>query len=90
MPANIATERIASENAEVDHSADLPPGADDKDTPYGIHLEKVAQSEDNLVYNNIDEEPELHARTWVAVASVIMVYFVGVIALQAPPAVVSG
>jgi hypothetical protein len=43
---------------------------------------------DNLVYQNDDEEPELHARTWIAVACLFMLNYVQVFALQGPPAVV--
>lgn len=44
---------------------------------------------DNLVYDNVDVEPELHLRTYLALASVILLNYVQVIALQSPPAVVS-
>lgn len=44
---------------------------------------------DNLVYDNVDEEPELHLRTYLALTSVILLNYVQVIALQSPPAVVS-
>ena len=35
-----------------------------------------------------EEEPELHARTWIAVAAMFMVSFTGVLALNGPPTVV--
>jgi hypothetical protein len=52
------------------------------------HLEKVV-TEDNLVYDNVEEEPEIHMRTWIALASMFLLNLVQVFALQGPPAVVS-
>ncbi|KAJ6442541.1 siderophore iron transporter [Purpureocillium lavendulum] len=44
-------------------------------------------SELNLVYANVDEEPEIHIRTYVALAAMLMLNYVQVIALQGPPVV---
>lgn len=44
---------------------------------------------ENLVYENDDEEPEIHARTYLAVAAMFLLNTVQVVALQGPPAVVS-
>lgn len=46
-------------------------------------------SEVNLVYNDIDEEPEIHFRTYIAVAAMLILNYVQIIALQGPPVVVS-
>lgn len=43
----------------------------------------------NLFYNNVDEEPVIHLRTWIALASMFMMNFVQTFALQGPPSVVS-
>lgn len=51
-------------------------------------LEHVVSSENNLVYDEVDEEPELHARTWLAIAAMFLLNLVQVFALQGPPAVV--
>lgn len=48
----------------------------------------VTSSTGNLVYDNNDEEPELHARTWFAIAAMFFLNLVQVFALQGPPAVV--
>ena len=85
MVSNIASDSVQLEKPQVDHKADVSMSANDAQE---IHSEKGTQSEGDLVYDNAEEEPELHARTWLAVASVITVYFVGIIALQGPPAVV--
>lgn len=47
------------------------------------------QTEANLTYEYGDEEPEIHARTWIAVAAMCLLNFVQIIALQGPPVVVS-
>ncbi|KAK5693787.1 hypothetical protein LTR17_025025 [Elasticomyces elasticus] len=44
--------------------------------------------EANLIYDDVDEEPELHIRTYVALVSMFMLNLVQVFALQGPPAVV--
>lgn len=43
----------------------------------------------DLVYDNDEEEPELHARTWVALIVLFLLNYVQIIALQGPPTVVS-
>lgn len=53
------------------------------------HLETVLAPSTNLVYNHDDEEPELHARTYFAVAAMFLLNMVQVFALQGPPTVVS-
>lgn len=50
--------------------------------------EHVEITDENLHYENDEEEPELHARTYVAVFSVIVFTIAGLLALQGPPAVV--
>ena len=46
-------------------------------------------SESNLVYSNAEEEPEIHLRTYIALAAMLMLNYVQIIALQGPPVVVS-
>jgi hypothetical protein len=43
---------------------------------------------ENLVYNDTEEEPELHIRTYVALLAMFILNLVQVVALQGPPAVV--
>jgi hypothetical protein len=42
----------------------------------------------NLVYDDDNEEPELHVRTWIALAAMALLNFVVIFALLGPPAVV--
>lgn len=53
------------------------------------HLEMTANETSNLAYSQDDEEPELHARTYFAVAAMFVLNMVQVLALQGPPTVVS-
>ena len=62
--------------------------ASEKASPEGAHLEETVTREENLVYD-ADEEPELHARTYLALAAMFLLNLVQVFALQGPPAVVS-
>ncbi len=53
------------------------------------HLDRVlTSSTGNLVYDNNEEEPEIHARTWFALLAMFLLNLVQVFALQGPPAVV--
>lgn len=52
------------------------------------HLEMVTTQASNLVYDQDEEEPELHARTYFAVAAMFLLNMVQVLALQGPPTVV--
>ncbi len=61
----------------------------DKEWSHTEEAEQVTADTVDLVYDNADEEPELHARTYVAVAAIFILYLVQVMALQGPPAVVS-
>lgn len=45
--------------------------------------------DNELQYTDADEEPDLHARTWLAILSMFLLNLVQVFALQGPPAVVS-
>jgi hypothetical protein len=53
------------------------------------HFEQVPKSAADPVYDNDDEEPELHMRTYVALLAMFLLNLVQVFALQGPPAVVS-
>ncbi|OAQ58550.1 siderophore iron transporter [Pochonia chlamydosporia 170] len=53
------------------------------------HLEMTANETSNLAYSQDDEEPELHARTYFAVAAMFVLNMVQVLALQGPPTVLS-
>lgn len=53
------------------------------------HLEQAVTSSGNLVYDDNEEEPELHARTYFALLAMFFLNLVQVFALQGPPAVVS-
>lgn len=53
------------------------------------HLERVDTiAGANLVWDHTDEEPEIHARTYFALAAMFLLNLVQVFALQGPPAVV--
>ena len=51
-------------------------------------VDHVEHSGENLVYDDNDKEPELHARTYLALVAMFLLSFVQVVALQGPPAVV--
>ena len=78
------------QSVEREHTSN----ADEKNeiTSNANHLEKAETGSDrsgNLVYTDEDEEPEIHLRTWIAMASMILLLCVQNLSLQAPPAVVS-
>lgn len=53
------------------------------------HIEHDVDSQRNLMYENAEEEPQLTARTYVALLSMWLLNFVQVLALHGPSAVVS-
>ena len=56
--------------------------------PASLHLEEV-DVKPNLVYDIVDEEPDIHMRTWIALAAMLLLNLAQVFAVQGPPAVVS-
>jgi hypothetical protein len=53
------------------------------------HLETVATRDQNFVYDDSEHEPELHIRTYIAIASMFIFNLVCSVAVLSPPAVVS-
>ncbi|KAF2162595.1 hypothetical protein M409DRAFT_58019 [Zasmidium cellare ATCC 36951] len=76
-------------SATMDEKAQDVPASIAKDTADAKYDENVDNSQDNLVYDNAEEEPELHARTIVACMAMFLLNLVQVFALQGPPAVLS-
>ena len=72
---------------------------EEKERPNAAHQENIPadeqavkpddDSQGNLIYENDEEEPELHARTYVAFGAMFLLNLVQVFALQGPPAVVT-
>ena len=54
-----------------------------------MESESVPSQNANLVYDDDEEEPEIHARTYLALVAMFTLNLVQVFALQGPPAVVS-
>jgi hypothetical protein len=74
-------------------SQDVPASISEKNPPEAeINHSEATTTRDtqrtNLVYDDDDEEPELHARTWVALGAMALLNFVVIFALLGPPAVV--
>ena len=84
--SNIGGQRIGSGN-----EANAVPVETKIDSTFEKHIEDVDSNDDqnNLHYNESDQEPELHARTYVALFAMFVLNGVQVLALQGPPAVVS-
>jgi hypothetical protein len=61
---------------------------DEKSEPKGFSPPSPHDGDGVLEENVDEEEPELHARTWVAVAAMFLLNFIQVAALDGPPAVV--
>jgi hypothetical protein len=84
MSSDPSTEKIAS--SEI---GQVPSPPVEKNSHEAQHLEHAKTSSLNLEYNDDEKEPEIHARTYVALAAMFLLNFVQVVALQGPPAVVS-
>jgi hypothetical protein len=86
MSSDTTAGGVANPKAEQVHSPiDEKAFADEK------HTENILTSTEtaNLVYDDNDEEPELHTRTYFALLAMFFLNLVQVFALQGPPAVVS-
>lgn len=59
-----------------------------KDLPEPVRNEHVEHAGHRLTYVDEEEEPELHFRTYCAVAAMFLLNFVQVFALTGPPVVV--
>ena len=66
------------------------PKATGKDTSekHVDHVDHVPEVAGNLVYDENDEEPQLHFRTYFALLAMFLLNLVQTFALQGPPAVV--
>lgn len=60
----------------------------EKDAAGSTYVEQTAPEVRDLTYENPDEEPELHLKTYFAVAALFLLNFVQVFALTGPPVVV--
>ena len=69
-------------------TVEAAPHQDEKDARAERHVEQATR-EENLVYDYLDEEPELHLRTYIALLAMFLQNLVQVFALQGAPAVVS-
>ena len=77
------------EQSSIEHSAERDNVSRVDSNSIG-NIEKATVSpSQNLVYDAVDEEPQIHLRTWIALASMFLMNFVQTFALQGPPAVVS-
>ena len=89
---------MATTNVTEHHdSVQYAPNSTDPKNATSVDNEKVIEQhehipgsgEKSLVYADDDQEPELHVRTWIAVAAMIVLNFVILVALQGPPTGVS-
>lgn len=72
--------------SKIDGTVSSVNGKHDAEEKY---LERTHALDGNLVYADEEQEPELHARTYVAVASMFLLNLVQLVALQGPPALLS-
>lgn len=63
-------------------------GATAKPEKDSLEVEEIEEST-NLVYEEVEEVPELHMRTWIALAWMFLLNLVQLITLQGIPAVIS-
>ena len=74
----------------VDSSGDSPQAGDEKKEPpmSEEYIERVNVDLENLVYEDAEHEPDLHLRTWIALAAMWLYNLAIVFALNSPSAVV--
>lgn len=84
-PKSISAARMES---TINGVPDCPPGGNEKDDFETIHTEETATCAGNLIHDDDNQEPELHLRTYIALAAMFFLNVVQTIALQGPSAVV--
>lgn len=67
MPGNFATQNSMTKHLHSPMSLDSKVAVETK--------EDIETSTGNLEYNNDDEEPEIHFRTWIAIAALCVSAF---------------
>lgn len=70
---------------EISQEPATPAQMEEKGIPTEDRVEEVKQPESNITYNEVDEEPSLHVRTYIALAAMFMLNLVQLVALQGPP-----
>lgn len=88
MAFNTAADWVADEDPRPNGPGQAPVPDNEKNVPDEKHPERIVTSETNLVYDDVDEEPELRARTYIALVAMFSLNLVQIVALQGPPAVV--
>ena len=80
---------VGRTDSEVIQVHCLPKSSEEeKNEKHVDHVDHVPEVAANLVYDDNDELPELHLRTYFALAAMFLLNMVQVFALQGPPAVV--
>ena len=87
MDSNAVSDAPVEKNVQS-HGPDMVSVDEKRDLSMEKQIEDSDGSDHNLHYDEVDEEPELHMRTYVALFSMFMLNMVQVVALQGPPAVV--
>ena len=72
------SEKTSDSKDEIEDASDLQ----------NAEINVETGTDGDVVYLDEEEEPELHARTYIALAAMFLLNYAMVIALQAPPAVV--
>lgn len=88
MALNPGADRVVGEDPGRNGPGQALSPHNEKNLSETKHLEEIVTTEHNLVYDDVDEEPELHARTYIALLAMFLLNLVQVVALQGPPAVV--
>jgi hypothetical protein len=70
---------------EIPQIGERPTQMEEKVFPAEEQVEVVKPSEVNLTYDEVNEEPSLHVRTYIALAAMFMLNLVQLVALQGPP-----
>jgi hypothetical protein len=85
-------ERVTAVGVDHGHLVKEQPAViQEKDEIVAVHencVKRIQDVDDNLVYDNDNEVPDMHLRTYIAVAAMFLLNFVQVVALQGPPTVV--
>ena len=88
MQSNLEVEMSAS--TINDYAGQTSPSMYQKYFSKERYLENVSPTVNDLVYNDLEHEPQFHVKTWIAIASMFLFNTVCTFGVLSPPAVVSG
>lgn len=89
MASNLDVDALSADLPRTDSAVQIQTLDDRKTAGKGEHVEHVRPTAIDFTYDGIDHKPKLRARTWIALASMVLFNLVCTTAVLTPTSVVS-